>query len=158
MSGEIFVKCIVNNNYDVSNLGRVVNNRTGLFLNGHINHKGYRRIQFHKKTYFLGRVIYQSFNLNENLDGLEIDYINKNKLDNHLINLRMCTPQENKGNQSRRSNNKLGEKNISYHQNGYLVVIVKNPLRISKWFKTIDEAIIFRNAKIIEIYGEYASI
>lgn len=157
MSGEIFVKCCVNEKYDVSNLGRIVNNKTGLFLNGH-NHKGYRRIQLNdKKSYFLGRLIYQSFNLNENLNGLEIDYIDKNKLNNNLNNLRMCTSQENHGNTSHKNNNKLGLKNISEHQNGYLVVIVKKPQRVSKWFKTIEDAIIFRDSKILEIYGSFAS-
>jgi hypothetical protein len=155
---EIFINCFVNPCYEVSNLGRIRNKSTGVFLKGHLNNKGYRRVELNdKKKYFLGRIIYQSFNLNDDMDGLQIDYINQNKDDNKLINLRRCTFSENKGNMTQLINNKLGHKNITFHQNGYLCTIVKKPNRVSKWFKNLDDAINFRNMMIIQYYGVFAS-
>lgn len=48
--------------------------------------------------------------------GMEIDHINRNKLDNRKCNLRICTKSENRHNVGVRSNSTSGIKGISFHK------------------------------------------
>jgi hypothetical protein len=49
-------------------------------------------------------------------DGMEVDHINGNSLDNRRTNLRLCTGAENKKNRSMHRNNTTGFKGVYYHK------------------------------------------
>jgi hypothetical protein len=49
-------------------------------------------------------------------DGKQVDHINKNTLDNRKCNLRICTPFQNSGNQSKQKNNTSGYKGVTYYK------------------------------------------
>jgi hypothetical protein len=144
---EIFIKCCFDSAFSVSNLGRLRNDETKKILkprNIEDNEK-YKYFRFKDKIYYAHKVIYKSFNPEEDLTNKEIDHINKIKGDNRLINLRSATDHENKLNQVVRKNNKLGEKNISKAKNrqgkDYFIFIIRSQIiKHRKTFKTFEEA------------------
>lgn len=160
---EIFINCCLNDNYEVSNKGRLRNKKTNDFLDGYTPANGYLRFKIKAngnfKYYTASRVIYQSFNINENIDNLDIDHIDRDKANNKLNNLRPTTRQQNTGNQKVRHNNKLNLKNIhKTEKNGnirFIVEIRKEPYKICKTFNELEDAIIYRDQKINEIWGIY---
>ncbi len=84
-----------------------------------------------------------------NPDNLpSVDHIDRNPQNNNLSNLRWVNNAVNKRNTGVQKNNKLGEKFISKRndRNSYLFIIQQNKKSvISKYFKTLEEAIEYRN-------------
>ena len=79
-------------------------------------------------------------------DGLVVDHINHNTIDNRKCNLKVCTYGENMINRYTFKNNKLGEKNISYKQNRYCVRFFRDKKEIYIGsFATLKAAIDSRN-------------
>ena len=163
-NNEVFINCCVNDNYLVSSLGRLKNKKTNKFLDGYTPQTGYLRFKLNNIYYTASRIIYKSFNLNENIEGFDIDHIDQDKSNNKLNNLRKCTREENTGNQSHRTTNKLNIKNIHQYEkrgkNIYRVEIrrAKDNIKICKEFLTLGEALLYRNEKIFEIWGIYARL
>ena len=60
---------------------------------------GYRDVAVDGKRYQISRLIWQMHN-GEIPAGMQIDHINRDKLDNRIENLRCCTPQQNEWNKS----------------------------------------------------------
>jgi hypothetical protein len=73
-------------------------------------------------------------------DSLEIDHINRDKLDNRKSNLRFVTHKENTFNQSVRVNNKSGIRGISYDSSRKKWIATIGNRSLGR-FKTKDEAI-----------------
>jgi len=112
---------------------------------------GYIRIRLNSKIcVHLHRVISNA------KEGDIVDHINRNKLDNRLVNLRNGTKSEN--NYNRDSRNKLG-RGIYFDKYGerYRACISHNnkTLKLGS-FKDINDAKIAYNKKAKEIYGELA--
>jgi len=77
-----------------------------------------------------------------------IDHINRIRTDNRICNLRWATSKENNNNMSERSinkNTKTGHKFISKTKKGYRVQINRNDLKVRKRFKSLDEAIKYKD-------------
>ena len=90
--------------------------------------------------------------------SLEIDHKDLNKLNNKINNLRLATHRQNQLNRKVQLNNKLGEKNILFHKNRFIVQFKKNSKPyILGHFKTLDEAIIVRNEHA-KTLGDFARI
>lgn len=92
-------------------------------------------------------------------DGLVIDHINHNPLDNRRNNLRICTQQENDFNKSIQSNNTSGIPGVYFvkNRNKWQAQIKINRKNIFLgYFKTKEEAAEARRQAEIEYFGEYA--
>lgn len=91
-------------NYSVSNLGNVRNDKTGRILKPGLNTQGYFQVDLckdsKKKTYRINRLVGLAFI--DNPDNLkEIDHINQIKTDNRIENLRWCSRSNNQRNRKK---------------------------------------------------------
>lgn len=82
-------------NYSVSNLGKVKNNKTDTILSG-VYSKGYLTVKLYKNGKYkrkkIHRLVLEYF---EGKSELVVDHINGIKDDNRLVNLRYCSQKEN---------------------------------------------------------------
>ena len=156
---EEFRTCIENNNYSVSNFGRVRNNRTSKIVKGSKNSNGYLNLDYtiegtrhYKKIH---RLVALAFIPNPD-DKAEVDHIDNNKTNNNAYNLRWCTHSENGQNKGIQSNNTTGTKGIYYRKDNknWRAIIQHNGVSINLGhFKTKEEAIYARKKKANELFG-----
>lgn len=94
-----------NDNYSISNLGRVKNNLTGEFrlIQNPIGTRLYYYVNLSKngkvKKYNIHRLLAQAFIPNPNNLPL-VDHIDRNKINNNLDNLRWCSHSDNQRNRN----------------------------------------------------------
>lgn len=113
--------------------------------------KGYKSVHLYKdgkgKHVLLHRLLAQAFLPNpEHLPT--VDHLNRNKLDNSLENLKWETRTGQNLNRGRYvQKNNTGEPNITYTQrdNAFVVQLQKNFVRYKKNFRTLEDAIEYRN-------------
>ena len=98
MSMEIWKIMKENNNYEISNLGKVRTIKTKRIRKTRISNKGYERIGIYinkkLKYFYIHRLVANNFMKNPN-NYKEINHINENKLDNRLENLEYCDTKYN---------------------------------------------------------------
>ena len=70
--------------------------------------------------------------------------------------MRVATQSENMCNTQTQQNNTSGYKNIRQRGNVFQVQIAKDKKNYIKSFKTLEEAIIHRDMKLIELHGKFA--
>ena len=86
-----------NGRYSISNYGRIRNERSKtVFLPSHSGDK-YRRFTFQKKKYRVHRLVAKAFleNPRNHSQVRHVDSSAEGKLNNHVENLRWCSPREN---------------------------------------------------------------
>ena len=76
-----------------------------------------------------------------------VDHKNRIKTDNRIENLRWVSSSDNNQNVGKRIDNKTGHKNICYRENKdrYIFQKIIDGKKTYKTFKTLDEAIQFKN-------------
>lgn len=119
--------------------------------------KGYATICIGEKKYLLHRYLLD-IHLKE-WDEVEVDHINRNPLDNRRENLRFCNSSENKCNKGARRDSMSGIKNIRYREEKrlkYQAYVGKDGKYVRKSFSTLDEAIEWRDSKLLELHGDFA--
>ena len=84
--------------------------------------EGYRKVRLNGKRYMLHRIIYEMAN-GPIPEGILIDHINTNSLDNRLCNLRLATNAENCMNRGANKNNTTGFKGVHKRDSGFRAVI-----------------------------------
>ena len=86
---------------------------------------------------------------------LDIDHINRNKLDNRVCNLRVCKRSTNCINTDSRKDNTSGKKGVSYDKGAMLwhayINILGKRINIG-YFKKRNEAILARKSKESELW------
>ena len=93
--------------------------------------------------------------------GMDIDHISGDPLDNRRANLRVCTHQQNMFNQRRRSNNTSGYTGVSYLKNtrSFEAYIMCHGIkRRVGLFHNAPEAARARDLAALQTFGEYARL
>lgn len=93
--------------------------------------------------------------------GMEVDHINGNKLDNRKVNLRICSRKENCKNVSKSKINSSGYKGVSFHKqrNKFRAYItIENKQKWLGYYETALEAAIAYNSAALEYYKEFAKL
>jgi hypothetical protein len=92
-------------------------------------------------------------------NGMVIDHIDHNGLNNQKNNLRICTPHQNFMNQSKQYNTKSGYKGVGYVDNTIRArICISGKLIHLGTFKTEREAAMAYDEAALRYFGEYASL
>lgn len=93
-----YVDCVVDSDYEIfTEYPYTIRKKSNkLILSESLNTKGYYRLNLNRKDYLKHRVIALQFIPNDDPEHkTEIDHIDTNCLNNHIDNLRWCTPRQN---------------------------------------------------------------
>ena len=151
-------------NYMISSCGRVMNITTFRILKPGMNERGYLIVNLCKDgnqtTKKIHRLVAEAFILN--LTNLPcVDHIDRNKLNNHLSNLRWCTQKENQHNRSKNKNGTSMYKGVSFHKplNKWRARIKHNGQQIHiGYFLDESEAGRAYDRKANELFREFAHL
>jgi hypothetical protein len=157
MNNEIWEKIKSCPNYSVSNLGNVRNDKSNRVLKNilAVQNPYYRvsLVDYNKRRVIkrVHRLMAEVFICNPD-DLPFVDYIDRNKLNNNLGNLRWVTKQENLRNRSKSKNNTSGYIGVSRHGNKFRAQINENKIMIHiGTCSTPEEAAIAYNLKAIRL-------
>lgn len=93
------------------------------------------------------------------IDGMEVDHINGDTLDNRFSNLRLCTSSQNGANAKLRSDNKTGYKGVRWNKNNSnwnAYIQEDGKFKHLGCYDTAEDAALAYNRRAIELWGEYA--
>lgn len=120
------------------------------------DHLGYLRIKVDNVQYLAHRLAYVIMTGNEPPEKL--DHKDNNPSNCAWDNIRVATSSQNSSNVKTRSDNELGVKNIRKKgENSYQVRVGKNGKSYSKTLKSLEEAIEWRDTKLLELHGDFAN-
>lgn len=146
---EIFKQIIDYPNYKISNLGQVLNSKTGKILKPHLFNTGYLRVNLYKdikpKLFYIHRLI--AFYFIDNPDNKQyVDHKNNIRTDNRIENLRFVNSSENSMNSGLPKTSTSGFKGVYYETRGkkWVGSLNINGEKISKRFETKEEALEYR--------------
>lgn len=120
---------------------------------------GYKKVNIKNKHYRLHTLIfimhYGDSVIEKLNNGLIVDHIDGNKLNNRIKNLRLSTRSENAKNSKAKRKRTL-PKGVYHNRWGRFVAIISSDgKRFEKSFLTIDEAVTWRNLMGKKIHGEF---
>lgn len=136
---------------DIGDLGKVVQHYWQAVL---LPHTTYAGATINKKRVLMHRFIM------EPSDGLEVDHINRNGLDNRRENLRIATRSQNNGNTKIPSHNTSGVKGVSYDKDRNLWAAHIKTHGRKKFlgrFGTKEEAASAYDRAAAQHFGEFAN-
>ena len=140
-------------NYSISTTGIVTNIVTERVMKLIKNTDGYFRVDLYNKGERKKMLIHRLVALHfiPNIDNkLTVDHIDRNKTNNNIENLRWATRTEQNNNKSTTTNNIINHHIYPTKSNTFQVQFKINGKFQSKNFKTIEEAIIYRDNYILE--------
>lgn len=152
--------------YAIDEEGDVWSYISDRYLKHHLDAYGYYVVDLYKnkigKTTKIHRLVAEAYIPNPENKPM-IDHIDQNKLNNSIDNLRWATHQENMCNTSTQKNNKLQEKNIYFKvrrkqttsgvklYERYWFEICRDGIKHQKYFKTLEEAVAYRDDYLSKI-------
>lgn len=145
---------------EISDSGGVRNKNTGRILVCKIDKDGYQQIGIRKvgdrKKYWFSvhKCVALHFIDNVNIESLQVDHIDNNKLNNNISNLRWVTVNQNNLNRELKnwsSNTTTKELYITKYRNGYMVRINRSDYKTQIWEKDLEIAIKRRDECLCEI-------
>lgn len=116
---------------------------------------GYLRIKVEGVQYLAHRLAFL-YMTGEIPEG-KIDHKDTNPSNCAWDNLREATSSQNSMNSCARADNQLGMKNIRVKGTSFQVRIGKDGKSYTKTFKTLEEAIEWRDTKLLELHGDFAN-
>jgi len=123
---------------------------------GSLTKRGYRVVEIYRRAYKVHRVAFKMATGDE--PPAQIDHINGDHSDNRFANLRPATSSENCANKAVQRNSTTGVKGVTYHkrERGYVArVQLRGRSHYVGVFKTLDAAKAARDAKALELHGEF---
>lgn len=117
---------------------------------------GYYRLSFYGKHYLEHRVIYEL--LKGTFEG-DLDHVDRNKLNNKIENLRLCTRPQNVVNSKARSDNKSGYKGVVWHRasNKWQAQTMVKGKRIHiGLFSDLEDAALAYDNAVKRLHGDFA--
>ena len=152
-----------NINYQVSNIGRVRNVKTGRIMKGFTS-DGYVRVgMYHmntRKMCSVHRLVAREF-LTNTENKAEVDHIDHNRSNNCLTNLRWTTAAENQRNSVAKRNTTSKYKGVTFNRQHKKWRAQIQPTGNAKhigYYNSEKEAAIAYNTCAREMYGEYANL
>jgi hypothetical protein len=109
--------------YLIFSNGKVFSRKSNIFLKERINGGGYRGVILRNENgdcnIQISRLVADYFVKINKRGILEVDHIDRNKLNNNYTNLRWCSRQENMLNRNKTKNNKSGFIGVSLDEKGH---------------------------------------
>jgi hypothetical protein len=147
----------INDTYEVTIEGEVINSKTKRVLKTTLAGSGYKSLRLGAgKHYYVHRLVATAFLPAPTSEKCEVDHIDRNKLNNHATNLRWVSREANMSNlnieQKPRASNKHGEHHIKRIMTNrqvtpsYAVVYDTKHFKHYSLHKTLEEAIEKRNS------------
>ena len=133
---------LIKNNYYISNLGRLINNKKLIISSPH---DGYYVYKINGKEYRAHRLVAEHFIPNPNKYPV-VNHINGNKLDNKVENLEWCTHAQNAQHAVANGFNKNIRKVIHYDNNNNIIEIYQSSVDAGRKL-SIDQSCINRTCK-----------
>lgn len=122
---------------------------------GTLTKQGYRRVNIAGRFYLAHRVIY-SMAVSDIPDGMQIDHVNGDVLDNRPSNLRIATHSQNNQNSST-ARGRTGVRGVNMYRGKYRArIYADGKLLRSKVFASLVEAAATRRRWMQELHGEFA--
>ena len=137
--------------YDESSRSGLKSLRSGRDV-GCVGNHGYYQVGTRRHGLLLAHRVIWELTHGPIPDGMEIDHIDRCCTNNRLDNLRLVTSSENSCNTSGHSDSKTGVKNVSFHQNGYAIEVMRKGVRMRTTRPTLDEAISVRDLMLEGLY------
>jgi hypothetical protein len=153
-------------NYQVSNIGRVRNTETGKIFKPSVNSNGYYNVVLRKDgkpyNHKVHRLVAHEFLENpEVTQKLNVDHIDRNKLNNQVTNLRYATQSQNMMNRTKSQNTTSKYKGVNFHkksQKWVAQIQLNNKNLHLGLFNSEEVAAEAYNTKAIELFGEFANL
>ena len=127
-------------------------------VKSHVRNDGYIGMVVCKKQMLFHRVVFIMFR-GQIPDGIEIDHIDRDKINNKIENLRLSKKCENQRNRKTNSNSISGIKGVYFRpETGkYRAKIKKDGVLFSCQFDKIEDAKNWVRIKRTELHGEFAN-
>ena len=146
-----------NENYAVSNTGKVLNIKSQKHLNQRESENGYMKVHIQDKEYKVHRLMAMAY-LNNLENKPVVDHIDGNRVNNIITNLRWATKSENSRNSKISSTNTSGIKGVRIENGRWRVQIrINGKNKHIGYYNTIEEATLARKYAVKEHYGEFVN-
>ena len=161
---ETFANIVGFPNYQISTFGNCKNIKTGRILKGGINSHGYLMVILSndgdKSTKKIHKLVADAFLENPD-DKKCVDHIDRDKLNNHLSNLRFASHSENQHNRTKNKDNTSGVVGVFWYKNynKWCAQITINGVQKNLgYFVNKDDAITARTNAEILYFKEFRAI
>lgn len=118
--------------------------------------KGYKVVTLDRTTQLVHRLVWEQAN-GKIPEGLTVDHINGDRLDNSISNLRLATVSQNNHNQRKRKVDNLPKGIYLLKGKYYLATVMANRVKHSKTFVSLEEAIEWLSATRQQLHGSFCN-